>query len=164
MKYCCREYFWRDRQPCLKERSDAQACIGFLPNFLYSREIYRSGQEQFSSAQRAQHKFRMEPGRSAAKLALCKEILLQQIAQRSDNATLSGSCQTNKLRSSSLLLGTLSHGAHEPISIALRTRFLDAPADDSGHSFAKIAIPCTILPLAQFTCLLINQHCSADLL
>ena len=43
--------------------------------FLYSREIYRSGQEQFSSAQRAQRKFRMEPGRSAAKLALCKEIL-----------------------------------------------------------------------------------------
>mgnify|MGYP004518450383 CR=1 FL=1 len=37
--------------------------------FSYSREIYRSGQEQFSSAQRAQRKFRMEPGRSAAKLA-----------------------------------------------------------------------------------------------
>ena len=37
--------------------------------FLYSRWIYRSGQEQFSSAQRAQRKFRMEPGRSAAKLA-----------------------------------------------------------------------------------------------
>ena len=49
---------------------------GLLPYFLYSREIYRSGQEQFSSAQRAQRKFRMEPGRSAAKLALCKEILL----------------------------------------------------------------------------------------
>jgi hypothetical protein len=63
-----------------------------------------------------------------------------------------------------LLLGTLSHGAHEPISIALRTRFLDEPADDSGHSFAKIAIPCKILPLAQFTCLLINQRCSADVL
>ena len=72
--------------------------------------------------------------------------------------------QTNQLRSSSLLLGTLSHGAHEPISIALRTRFLDEPADDSGHSFAKIAIPCKILPLAQFTCLLINQRCSADVL
>ena len=37
---------------------------GFLPNFLYSREIYRSGQEQFSSAQRAQRKFRMESRRS----------------------------------------------------------------------------------------------------
>ena len=61
-------------------------------------------------------------------------------------ATLSGSCQTNQLRSSSLLLGTLSHGAHEPISIALRTRFLDAPAYGSKCSFAKIAIPCTIYP------------------
>ena len=164
MKYCCKEHFWRDRQPCLKERSDAQACVRLSTKLsIFARDIsFRS--EQFSSAQRAQRKFRMEPGRSAAKLALCKEILLQQIAQRSDNATLSSSCQTNQLRSSSLLLGTLSHGAHEPISIALRTRFLDAPADDSGHSFAKIAIPCTILPLAQFTCLLINQHCSADLL
>ena len=37
--------------------------------FLYSREVYRFSQEQFSSAQRAQRKFRMEPGRSAAKLA-----------------------------------------------------------------------------------------------
>ena len=61
-------------------------------------------------------------------------------------ATLSGSCQTNQLRSSSLLLGTLSHGAHEPISIALRTRFLDAPSYGSKCSFAKIAIPCTIYP------------------
>jgi len=59
-------------------------------------------------------------------------------------ATLVRSCQTNQLRSSSLLLGTLSHGAHEPISIALRTRFLDAPAYGSGCSFAKIAIPYTI--------------------
>ena len=50
MKYCCKEYFWRDRQPCLKERSDAQACIGFLPSFSYSREIYRFGQQQFLNA------------------------------------------------------------------------------------------------------------------
>ena len=41
---------------------------------------------------------------------------------------------------------------------------VDAPADDSGHSFAKIDIPCTILPLAHFTCVLINQHRLADLL
>ena len=42
---------------------------------IFARDIsFRS--EQFSSAQRAQRKFRMEPGRSAAKLALCKEILL----------------------------------------------------------------------------------------
>ena len=61
----------------------------------------------------------------------------------------SGSCQTNQLRSSSLLLGTLSHGAHEPISVVLRTSFLDAPATmrhfyGSKCLFAKIAIPCTI--------------------
>ena len=47
----------------------AERVSGLLPYLLYSREIYRSGQEQFSSAQRAQRKFRMEPGRSAAKLA-----------------------------------------------------------------------------------------------
>ena len=34
--------------------------------------------------------------------------------------------------------------------------------DGSRCSLAKIAIPYTILPLAQFTCLLINQRCSAD--
>ena len=61
-------------------------------------------------------------------------------------ATLSGSCQTNQLRSSSLPLGTLSHGAHEPISIVLWTRFLDAPAYGTRCSFAKIAIPYTIYP------------------
>ena len=49
-KYWYREHFWRDRQPCLKERSDAQACIGFLPNFLYSREVYRFSQQQFLNA------------------------------------------------------------------------------------------------------------------
>ena len=47
----------------------ASMCDAHYLYFLYSREIYRSGQEQFSSAQRAQRKFRMEPGRSAAKLA-----------------------------------------------------------------------------------------------
>ena len=38
---------------------------------------------------------------------------------------------------------------------------IDAPADDSRHSFAKIAIPCTI-PIAQLTFLLINQRRPAD--
>ena len=50
--------------------------LSLSSNFLYSREIYHSGQEQFSSAQRAQRKFRVESRRSVAKLALCKEILL----------------------------------------------------------------------------------------
>ena len=63
----------------------------------------------------------------------------------------SGSCQTNQLRSSSLLLGTLSHGAHEPISIVLRTCFLDAPACGSGHLFAVIFIPCMTLYSSVFT-------------
>ena len=51
--------------------------FGLLPYFLCSREIYRSSQQQFSRAQRAQRKFRVEPGRSAAKLALCKEFMLK---------------------------------------------------------------------------------------
>ena len=48
--------------------------------YCWSREIYRSGQEQFSSAQRAQRKFRMEPGRSAAKLARSKKILQYKLS------------------------------------------------------------------------------------
>ena len=72
-------------------------------------------------------------------------------AQRSDNAPLSGSCQANQLRSVSLLLGTLSHGAHKPISIVLRTCFLDAPACGSKHSLAVIFIPCMTLYSPIFT-------------
>ena len=34
----------------------------------------------------------------------------------------------------SLPLGTLSHGAHKPISFVLRTRFLDAPAKSANLS------------------------------
>ena len=63
-----------------RSRATHKHVSGFPPHFLYSRELYRSSQEQFSSARRAQRKFRMEPGRSAAKLALCWEIFLQQIA------------------------------------------------------------------------------------
>ena len=37
------------------------------------------------------------------------------------------------------------------IRVVLWICCLDAPAYDSGHSFAKIPIPCTILPLALFT-------------
>ena len=81
-----------------------------------------------------------------------------------NSATLSGSCQTNQLRSSSLLFGTLSHGAHEPISIAMRTRFLDAPAYGSKCSFAKIAIPYTIYISLNSYPLYIYQHRSTDLL
>ena len=99
---------------------------------------YRYSQQQFSSAQRAQRKFRVEPGRSFGKI--CQIVTICYVP------SLSGSCQTNQLRSLSLLLGTLSHGAHEPISIVLWTRFLDAHAYGSGHLFAKIAIPCTIYP------------------
>ena len=121
----------------MKERSDAQACVRLSTKLsIFARDIsFRLGAI-----------FQCPKGTT-------------QISHG-----IKTKCQTNQLRSSSLLLRTLSHGAHEPISIALRTRFLDEPADDSGHSFAKIAIPCTILPLARFTCFLINQRCSADVL
>ena len=50
MKYCCREYFWRDRQPCLKEQSDAQACVRLSTLFFLFARVYRSGQQQFLNA------------------------------------------------------------------------------------------------------------------
>ena len=139
MKYCCGEHFWRDRQPCLKEQSDAQACVELLLYFLYSREVYRSSQQQFFNANFVWNQDEVSQNSRYAKRFYYSRQLSAQ----------SGSCQTNQLRSSSLLLGTLSHGAHEPISVVLRTSFLDAPAtmqhfDDSGHSFAKITIPYTI--------------------
>ena len=56
-----------------RSRATHKHVSGFLPNFLSSREIYRFSQQQFSCAQRAQRKFRMESRRSVAKLALCKE-------------------------------------------------------------------------------------------
>ena len=70
--------------------------------------------------------------RYAKRVCYSSQLIAQTVA------TLSGSCQANQLRSLSLLLGTLSHGAHKPISIVLRTRFLDVPAYGSRHSFPKI--------------------------
>ena len=49
----------------------ASMCQAYYRTFLYSREIYRFGQQQFLNC-----KFRVESRRSVAKLALCKEILL----------------------------------------------------------------------------------------
>ena len=45
---------------------------GFLPYFLYSRGAYRFSQQQFSCAQRAQRKFRMEAGRNFGKI--CQKL------------------------------------------------------------------------------------------
>ena len=47
MKYCCREHFWRDRQPCLKEQSDAQAWIKLSTLFSLFARVYRFSQQQF---------------------------------------------------------------------------------------------------------------------
>ena len=41
---------------------------------------------------------------------------------------------------------------------------IDAPADDSGHSLAKIAIPCTIYLSLYLHSFYIYQHRSTDLL
>ena len=73
--------------------------------YCWSREIYRSGQKQFSSAQRAQRKFRVESRRSVAKLARSKKILQYKL---------------------SLALKQLRHLAVrvKPISFALRACFL----------------------------------------
>ena len=128
--------------------------------YCWSREIYRFSQQQFLNANFAWNQDEVpQNSREAKRFYYSRQLSAQ-----------SGSCQTNQLRSSSLLLGTLSHGAHEPISVVLWTSFLDAHArmqhfDDSRHSFAKIAIPCTILPLAQFTrvlCVTANQRRPAD--
>ena len=107
--------------------------------YCWSREIYRFSQQQFLNANFAWNQDEVPQNSREAERFFYSSLLSAQTV-----ATLSGSCQTNQLRSSSLLLGTLSHGAHEPISIALRTRFLDAPAYGSKCSFAKIAIPYTI--------------------
>ena len=107
--------------------------------YCWSREVYRSSQQQFFKANFVWNQDEVSQNSRYAKRFYYSRYLSAQ----------SGSCQTNQLRSSSLLLGTLSHGAHEPISVVLRTSFLDAPATmqhfyDSRHSFAKIAIPYTI--------------------
>ena len=46
--------------------------LDLLPYFLWSREVYRSSQQQFSCAQRAQRKFRMEAGRNFGKI--CQKL------------------------------------------------------------------------------------------
>ena len=46
MKYFCREHFWRDRQPCLKEQSDAQAWIKLSTLFSLFARVYRFSQQQ----------------------------------------------------------------------------------------------------------------------
>ena len=46
--------------------------LSFLPYFLYSQEVYRFSQQQFSCAQRAQRKFRMEAGRNFGKI--CQKL------------------------------------------------------------------------------------------
>ena len=127
--------------------------------YCWSREIYRFSQQQFLNANFAWNQDEVPQNSRYAKRFYYSRQLSAQ----------SGSCQTNQLRSSSLLLGTLSHGAHEPISIVLRTRFLDAPAtmqhfDDFGHSFAKIDIPCTIYLSLNSYPSYIYQHRSTDLL
>ena len=78
---------------------------GLLLYFSSSREVYRFSQQQFSCAQRAQRKFRMEPVRSDAKLARSKKILQYKL---------------------SLALKQLRHLAVrvKPISFALRACFL----------------------------------------
>ena len=67
--------------------------------------------------------FNMNSENTQVKYAqLAKKLAVCYIINRKDNR-LSGSCQSNRLTP----LGALSHGVHEPISVVLRTSFLDAP-------------------------------------
>ena len=122
--------------------------------YCLSREVYRFSQQQFLNANFAWNQDEVPQNSRYAERFFYSSLLSAQ----------SGSCQTNQLRSSSLLFGTLSHGAHEPISVVLRTSFLDAPAYDFGHSFAKIDIPCTIYLSLNSYPSYIYQHRSTDLL
>ena len=101
-----REHFWRDRQPCLKERSDAQACIKLIVQLLNIREGYRSSQQQFLNA---------------------------NFVWNQDEVSQNSRYARRFYYSRQLSAQTMQH------------------FDDSRYSFAKIAIPCTILSLAQFS-------------
>lgn len=50
----------------------ASMCDTHYVNFLYSRGAYRFSQQQFSCAQRARRKFRMEPVRNCGKI--CQRV------------------------------------------------------------------------------------------
>ena len=101
MKYCCREYFWRDRQPCLKEQSDAQAWIKLSTLFSLFARVYRFSQDQFINSNFVWNQDEVSQNSRYAKRFYYSRQLSAQ---------------------------TVRHFY------------------DSRHSFAKIAIPCTIYP------------------
>ena len=101
MKYCCKEYFWRDRQPCLKEQSDAQAWIKLSTLFSLFARVYRFSQQQFINSNFVWNQDEVSQNSRYAKRFYYSRQLSAQ---------------------------TVRHFY------------------DSGHSFAKIAIPCTIYP------------------
>ena len=55
-----------------RSRATRKHVSGLLLYFSSSREVYRSSQQQFSCAQRAQRKFRMEAGRNFGKI--CQQL------------------------------------------------------------------------------------------
>ena len=55
-----------------RSRATRKHVSGLLLYFSSSREVYRSSQQQFSCAQRAQRKFRMEAGRNFGKI--CQKL------------------------------------------------------------------------------------------
>ena len=101
MKYCCREHFWRDRQPCLKEQSDAQAWIKLSTLFSLFARVYRFSQQQFINSNFVWNQDEVSQNSRYAKRFYYSRQLSAQ---------------------------TVRHFY------------------DSRHSFAKIAIPCTIYP------------------
>ena len=101
MKYFCREHFWRDRQPCLKEQSDAQAWIKLSTLFSLFARVYRFSQQQFINSNFVWNQDEVSQNSRYAKRFYYSRQLSAQ---------------------------TVRHFY------------------DSVHSFAKIAIPCTIYP------------------
>ena len=101
MKYFCREHFWRDRQPCLKEQSDAQAWIKLSTLFSLFARVYRFSQQQFINSNFVWNQDEVSQNSRYAKRFYYSRQLSAQ---------------------------TVRHFY------------------DSRHSFAKIAIPCTIYP------------------
>ena len=101
MKYFCREHFWRDRQPCLKEQSDAQAWIKLSTLFSLFARVYRFSQQKFINSNFVWNQDEVSQNSRYAKRFYYSRQLSAQ---------------------------TVRHFY------------------DSRHSFAKIAIPCTIYP------------------
>ena len=117
--------------------------------------IYPYAQKKFSRTHRAQRKFRVEPVRSAAKLARSHVDSSEEVMRSAQ----SGSCQTNRLR----LLGhyRMARMSQSASSYGLASWMRPQQLrhfSGSGHSFAKIFIRFTICQLLTYSFLINFLH------